>query len=126
MFATLSSPAIPNLDILFHALADKTRRNILDRLSEGPIRISDLAKPYDMSLPALSKHVRVLENAGLILREVEGRNNICVLKPETLKDAESWLNTHRIFWQQSLQSFAYYVEDKRDKPRGKHGKRSGK
>ena len=113
MFAALSSPSRSDLDMIFHALADETRRNILGRLAKGPMRISDLAKPYDMSLPAVSKHVRVLERARLINREVEGRNNVCALNPETLRDAESWLNAHRDFWQQSLHSFAKYVEGKK-------------
>lgn len=122
MTATLSSPPNTNLNILFQALADETRRGILGTLAKGPTKISDLAKPYDMSLPAISKHIRVLEKAGLVHREIEGRNNICVLNPQTLREAESWLRGHRIFWQQSLRSFATYVENKKDSTGKTHAK----
>ena len=123
MIVTLSSPRPSNLNIVFHALADETRRGILGKLAEGPIKISDLAKPYAMSLPAVSKHIRVLEKAGLILRQVEGRSNICLLNPETLQDVESWLHAHRIFWQQSLLSFTNYVENKPNGTRKTNGKK---
>lgn len=86
------------LDTVFHALADPTRRGMLSALGSGPSTISDLAKPYDMSLAAASKHVKKLEAAGLIEREVVGRVHHCRLSPERLKAAAEWLRHYEHFW----------------------------
>lgn len=90
------------LDTVFHALADPTRRGMLAALATGPSTISDLAKPYDMSLAAASKHVKKLEAAGLIEREVEGRVHHCRLSPERLRAARDWLQTYEHFWNSRL------------------------
>ncbi len=86
------------LDTVFHALSDPTRRGMLAALSAGPSTISDLAKPYQMSLAAASKHVKKLEAAGLIDREVIGRVHHCRLTPEKLRAARDWLQTYERFW----------------------------
>lgn len=90
------------LDAVFAALADPTRRAILARLAEGDFSVGELAKPFDMSQPAISKHLKVLEKADLITRSVERQTRPARLKPETLKSAVSWLETFRDFWVGSL------------------------
>ncbi len=90
------------LDTIFHALADPTRRGMLSALTDGPSTISDLAEPYAMSLAAASKHVKKLEAAGLIEREVVGRVHHCRLTPETLKAAGDWIKTYERFWTSRL------------------------
>lgn len=100
----------PELDRLFHALADPTRRAILAQLArEGEARISDLAQPFRMTFPAISKHVRVLESAGLLKRRVQGREHHCRLQPRPLKDAADWLAEYRVFWEQSLDALERYL-----------------
>jgi DNA-binding transcriptional ArsR family regulator len=86
------------LDGVFHALSDPTRRSMLRRLSEGPAKIGDLAAPFPMSFAAASKHVKVLEEAGLIARQIEGRAHICRIAPARLRDAEAWLTYYERFW----------------------------
>lgn len=97
----LSAPT-PVLDAVFHALGDATRRSILRDLSRGERTVGDLARPYAMSLAAASKHIRALENAGLIRREVRGRTHICRLEPGPLADAHDWLGFYRRFWTERL------------------------
>jgi DNA-binding transcriptional ArsR family regulator len=87
-----------SLDAVFHALSDPTRRAMLRALADGEHNIGELAQPFDMSFPAASKHVRVLEQAGLVRREVRGRSHICKLAPETLADASSWFAFYEQFW----------------------------
>lgn len=100
----------PTLDRLFHALADPTRRAILAQLArQGEARISDLAQPFRMTFPAISKHVRVLESAGLLERRVQGREHRCRLQPRPLKDAADWLAEYRVFWEQSLDALERYL-----------------
>ena len=97
------------LDLVFTALANKTRRDLLSRLGRAPAKITDLAEPYDMSLPAVSKHLRVLERAGLVIREVDGRVHKCSLDTAPLKEAERWLSYYREYWDQTLDSLARHV-----------------
>ena len=99
------------LDLIFRALADRTRRAQLARLIHGTARVTELAAPFNMSLPAISKHLKVLEHAGLISREIEGRVHHCRIKAETLQDIEEWLDQYREFWQGSLDSLARHVEE---------------
>lgn len=113
--ATLSSPTEDDLDQIFMALANRTRRHMLVRLGQGPATVSDLADPFDMSLPGASKHVRVLEQAGLVLREIDGRIHRCSLDPEPLEHADAWLTETREFWKQQLQSLAdHFTESESD------------
>lgn len=100
-----------HLDRVFRALGDRTRRGILNRLAGGPASISDLAEPYDMSLPAVSKHLRVLERAGLVRRRIDGRVHRCSLSALPLKDAESWVLRYRRFWDETLSSLSDYLDD---------------
>lgn len=90
------------LDTLFQALADRTRRGMLALLEQGPSTVSDMAAPFDMSLAAASKHIRKLEAAGLIEREIKGRVHTCRLSPARLKAASDWLRRYERFWNERL------------------------
>jgi DNA-binding transcriptional ArsR family regulator len=98
------------LDRVFHALADGTRRALLARLARGPAMVTELAQPFAMSLPSVSKHLKVLERASLISRAVDGRIHHCSLAPGPLKDARQWLDRYRVFWEGTLDSLARYAE----------------
>jgi DNA-binding transcriptional ArsR family regulator len=89
----------PQLDQVFFALSDSTRRAILARLAEGDTTIGELAAPFDISKPAVTKHMKVLERAGLIDRRINGRKHQCSLSTSGLKTAEDWINFHRRFWE---------------------------
>jgi DNA-binding transcriptional ArsR family regulator len=91
-----------NLDSIFHALADPTRRAVIARLAEGPARVSDLAGPHDMALPSFLKHLRVLEEGGWIVSEKSGRVRTCRLRPEAAREAEGWLARQRSLWEARL------------------------
>lgn len=86
------------LDGVFHALADPTRRAMLRSLASGERKITDLAAPFSMSFAAASKHVRVLEGAGLVLRRIEGRAHVCRIEPAPLAAADEWLRFYERFW----------------------------
>lgn len=86
------------LDAIFHALGDPTRRAILRRLAEGDLSVGALAAPFAMSLAAASKHIRVLEAAGLVAREVRGRIHVCRLSPGPLASAHAWIGFYERFW----------------------------
>ena len=106
-----SSPVLEDrLDAVFHALSDRTRRALVARLADGPAMITELAAPFKMSLPAVSKHLRVLEEAELIRRTIDGRIHRCSLGPEPLQDAEAWIEHYRPFWEGTLEALARYVE----------------
>jgi len=98
------------LDRTFAALADPTRRRILTHLSRGDQCVTDLARPYDMSLPAISKHLRVLERAGLLRRRRYGRVHEMKLEARPLKEAAQWVEKYRAFWEGSLDRLADYLE----------------
>ena len=100
-----------NLDATFTALGDPTRRAIVARLAEGSATVNELAEPFDISLPAISRHLKVLEGAGLIRREVEAQKRRCHLRPETLKQAEDWIEHHRRFWSESLDKLDTYLSE---------------
>jgi DNA-binding transcriptional ArsR family regulator len=102
------------LDAVFHALGDRTRRALLARLAKRPAMITELAGPFAMSLPAVSRHVRVLEAAGLVTRSVEGRMHRCSLNPKPFKTAEAWLSHYRKFWEENLEGLAQYLESGQD------------
>jgi DNA-binding transcriptional ArsR family regulator len=99
------------LDDTFAALSDATRRGILARLALGETSVSDLAAPYDISLPAVSKHLRVLERARLVERRKDGRVHRCRLIAEPMKGAADWIERYRQFWEQQFDSLARYLEE---------------
>lgn len=105
------------LDATFSALADPTRRSILARLSKGGAQVTELAEPFGMSLPAVSKHLRVLEKANLIKRQVDGRVHWIQLKAESLKPAFDWIEYYERFWTEQLQSLQSFLE--RNQPKEK-------
>lgn len=99
-----------NLNAAFAALADPTRRAILARLAEGEAQVTELAEPFGMSLPAVSKHLKVLEKAQLITRQVDGRIHRFHVNPEPLQQARSWIEKYQRFWTQQLESLGDYLE----------------
>jgi DNA-binding transcriptional ArsR family regulator len=101
----------PRLDAVFSALADPTRRRILARLARGTATVGELAEPFAMSLPAVSKHLGVLERAGLLRREVDGRIHRCSLDGKPLDAAAAFIEHHRVFWRDQLDRLADYLED---------------
>ena len=98
------------LDLVFRALSDRTRRAILARLAQGPAMVKELAEPFDMTLPAVSKHLKVLERANLVDRTVDGRVHHCALRAAPLQEIEQWLEHYRVFWDDTLEALARYVE----------------
>jgi DNA-binding transcriptional ArsR family regulator len=98
------------LDAVFHALADSTRRRIVAGLARGPASVGELAAPFAISLPAVSKHLDVLERAGLIRRERDGRFLRCSLSSEPLEGASAFIDRYRSFWHGNLEQLAEYVE----------------
>jgi DNA-binding transcriptional ArsR family regulator len=99
------------LDRAFAALADPTRRGILDRLGRGPATISELAEDADMSLTGLKKHVRILEEAGLVATEKVGRTRHCTLGPQRLDDARGWIEAYRRTLEERLDRFGELVDE---------------
>ena len=98
------------LDRIFHALSDPTRRALLQRLSQAPEKVTSLAEPFDMSLNAISKHLKTLEKAGLIDRDIKGRMSICYLQTEPLHDARTWLDQYARFWDETLDALSRHME----------------
>jgi DNA-binding transcriptional ArsR family regulator len=94
--------AVERLDLTFGALADPTRRAILHRLARGEASVQELAAPFDMSLPAVSKHLRVLENAGLVERSADGKRRPSRLRAVPMRAAAQWIDGYRSFWEQSF------------------------
>jgi DNA-binding transcriptional ArsR family regulator len=99
------------LDRTFAALADPTRRSILANLTEGERCVTDLAKPHRMSLPAISKHLRVLEKAGLICRQRQGRVHRLKLEARPMQEAQQWIENYRRFWEESLDRLDTYLKE---------------
>jgi len=100
----------PALDATFGALSDPTRRAILARLSQGESTVKELAAPFDMSLPAVSKHIRILESAGLLKREIDGRVHRCTLDADPLKDAAAFIEHYRRFWDGQFDALQKFLE----------------
>jgi DNA-binding transcriptional ArsR family regulator len=99
-----------SLDAAFSALSDPTRRAILARLALGETSVTELAKPFAMSLPAVSKHLKVLERAGLIARSREAQWRPCRIEPKALKDIDDWLGNYRRFFEESLDRLGDYLK----------------
>jgi|SRR5580693_4562637 DNA-binding transcriptional ArsR family regulator len=107
------------LSSTFHALADPTRRAILARLTLGEVSVNELAEPFDMSLPAVSKHLKVLEHAGLISRGRDAQFRPCKLEPDTLRMVDSWLEEYRRLWESRLDRLEDYLARLQAKPKHK-------
>jgi DNA-binding transcriptional ArsR family regulator len=103
------------VDEVFAALADPTRRAILEKLRQGEASVSELARPFDVSLPAVAKHVRVLERAGLLTHRKAGRLRRCRIRADRLKLASDWLDTYRDFWSARLDALADHLESGEDR-----------
>ncbi len=104
------------LDRVFAALADPTRRSILDALSRRPATITELARPFPVSLNAISKHVKVLERAGLVRREVVGREHHCRVDARPFRRAAAWLEHYRGFWEARLDALEQHLTARRTRP----------
>jgi len=104
-----------DLDAVFHALSDSTRRAMIRQLAERERTVSDLASPYDMSLAAASKHIRVLERAKLIERTVRGRTHICKLNPKGLSRVHKWLRFYERFWIEKLDALEELLSEENKK-----------
>ena len=100
------------LDLIFGALADPTRRGILELLSQGAVNVRTLAKPFKMSQPAISKHLRVLEVAGLIRREKRGREHHISVNPKSVEQAQDWIAHYTQFWEQHFDAMETYLKKK--------------
>jgi DNA-binding transcriptional ArsR family regulator len=112
-----------NLDATFAALADPTRRAILARLALGETSVTELASPFEMSMPAISKHLKVLEKAGLIERGREAQTRPARLNPAALKIAADWIEEYRRFWEQSFDRLnAYLLRVQSEKPKKRKGR----
>jgi DNA-binding transcriptional ArsR family regulator len=111
------------LSATFAALADPTRRAILARLALGETSVTELAQPFEMSLPAVSKHLKVLERAGLIARGREAQWRPCRIEPRALKDVDAWLERYRRFWDESLDRLDAYLRQMQAKEK-KRGRRT--
>jgi DNA-binding transcriptional ArsR family regulator len=103
------------LDHVFHALADPTRRAVLERLSRGPASVMELAEPFNMALPSFVQHLNVLEQSGLISSKKAGRIRTCKIAPQSMKNAERWLTEQREFWERRLNQLDDYVRELKTK-----------
>lgn len=99
------------LDLIFHALSDNTRREIIGLLKTGQKRVSDLAASFEVSLNAVSKHIKVLEKAGIVEKEKLGREYFCHLKGDSLQQAQNWLRFHEAFWNDRLDAMDALLTD---------------
>lgn len=100
----------PSLDLMFQALSDPTRRAMIERLSRGPASVSELAKPFDISLPAVVQHLAALENSGLVTSQKVGRVRTCQLQSDALSQAEQWINDRRTSWVKRLDRLGELLE----------------
>lgn len=111
----------PELDSVFHALGDPTRRRMLRRLATGAHTVTELAEPFAISLAAASKHIKVLEAAGLIRREVKGRTHVCSLDPGPLVSAHDWLSFYERFWTDRLNQLDRLLREEDAQNKSKNG-----
>lgn len=101
----------PSLDLVFQALSDPTRRDMVERLSRGSASVSELAKPLAMSLPAVVQHLQVLEASGLVRSEKVGRVRTCRIEPKALSAAEGWINARRLNWESRLDRLGEFLAE---------------
>lgn len=99
------------LDLAFQALADPSRRAMVDRLTQGPASVSELAKPLAMSLPAVMQHLQVLEASGLVVSEKIGRVRTCRIEPKALSEAEQWIAERRALWERRLDRLGQFLDE---------------
>jgi DNA-binding transcriptional ArsR family regulator len=104
-----------NLSSVLGAISHPSRRAIIARLAKGPARVTDIAEPFDMSLNAVSKHLKVLEGAGLIRREKQGRDHIIAFRAAPLKQVSGWVHEYERFWNERLDTLEAYFKEKRRK-----------
>jgi DNA-binding transcriptional ArsR family regulator len=114
------------LSATFAALADPTRRAILARLTTGEASVTELAEPFDMSMPAISKHLKVLERAGLIARGREAQWRPCRLEAAPLREVSDWIEHYRLFWEQSLDRLEAYLREMKRREPPRPSKRRGR
>ncbi len=107
---TTTAPDDDLLDEMFAALANPTRRAILARLADGPAGVNELAAPFELSLPAISKHIKVLERSGLIVRSRRAQYRPCALNPERLRDVASWVDRYRAIWETRFDQLDDYLD----------------
>ncbi|MBI3073560.1 MAG: metalloregulator ArsR/SmtB family transcription factor [Deltaproteobacteria bacterium] len=100
-----------HLDLAFGALSHPIRRGILARLATGEATVSELGKPYKVSAPAISKHMRILEKAGLLSRKKEGREHHCRLEEKRIREAQLWIEHHRKFWNERLDALERFLKE---------------
>jgi len=110
------------LDTVFQALADPTRRGMIARLSRGPASVSELAEPFDMSLPAIVQHLQVLESCGLVKSDKVGRVRTCRIEPKALMSAEEWLQSQRATWEARFDRLGEYLKELQAREK-KHGRK---
>jgi DNA-binding transcriptional ArsR family regulator len=108
------------LDATFAALANSTRRAILARLADGAATVNELAEPFDMQLPAVSKHIKVLERAGLVVRGQQAQYRPCALDPAPLEEVSSWADQYRPIWEARFDRMTGYLHELRTQTRGEH------
>lgn len=101
----------PELDLVFHALADPTRRSMVDRMTQGPASASELARPFEMTLAAVLQHLKVLEDSSLVRTRKEGRVRMCRIEPAALRGAEDWIAERRTSWERRLDRLGSLLED---------------
>jgi DNA-binding transcriptional ArsR family regulator len=119
----MAEHATDHLSLTFAALADPTRRAILERLMSGETSVTELAKPFDMSLPAVSKHLKVLERAGLISRGRDAQWRPCRLDAGPLKEIADWVEHYRRFWKDSFDRLDEYLQQLQKKEKTQHGRK---
>jgi DNA-binding transcriptional ArsR family regulator len=111
-----SEPAERKIDLLFQALADPSRRAMVDRLTRGPASVSELARPLAMSLPAVVQHLHLLEASGLVRTEKFGRVRTCSIEPVALRAAEGWVAERRTAWEQRLDRLGEFLAERANQP----------
>jgi DNA-binding transcriptional ArsR family regulator len=112
------------LSLTFAALADPTRRAILARLADGEASVTELAEPFDMSMPAISKHLKVLESAGLIARGRDAQYRPCALNAGPLREVADWVGTYRQFWEESFDRLGAYLRQLQSKEKRSHARKT--
>jgi DNA-binding transcriptional ArsR family regulator len=112
---------LDQLDQVFHALADPSRRAMVDRLTRGPASVSELAQPLTMSLAAVVQHVQVLESSGLVRTEKVGRVRTCSIEPAALRTAEHWISERRSLWERRLDRLGSYLAAEQPTDEADHG-----